>query len=226
MGSGHQLLTCVITDKGKTILPLLVGRIWFNDITDIAFMHLLPAADIGPDHVWDVPRLELRPPVEGSRIFGFGYPRSAVSYRDPQHAELLTDASTTTGTVIRVHHARRDALLPFPCFQTDARFDPGMSGGPVFNEAGHVCGLITSSLPAETSDGEHFSHVATLWPSLGTIVDFDWEPVYPKGAAFPIYEVARRGIVNALHIEDVVVRLDAAGRATVSTKYPGAGDNR
>jgi hypothetical protein len=56
-------------------------------------------------------------------------------------------------------------MLSFPCFQVNARFDHGMSGGPVFDETGCLVGVICASLPGE--DGaEHVSYVAGLAPML------------------------------------------------------------
>ena len=39
-------------------------------------------------------------------------------------------------------------MLAFPCYEINARFDPGMSGGLVVDELGAVCGLVCSTLPA------------------------------------------------------------------------------
>jgi hypothetical protein len=45
--------------------------------------------------------------------------------------EPLKPASTRRALPIR-----RDAMLPFPCFRTDAKFNHEMSGGPVFDQYG------------------------------------------------------------------------------------------
>lgn len=47
------------------------------------------------------------------------------------------------GTIRQVYPFGRDAvMLAFPCFEIEARFDPGMSGGLVVDESGRLCGLI------------------------------------------------------------------------------------
>ena len=47
----------------------------------------------------------------------------------------------------------RDRLiLPTACFETSARFDPGMSGGPVSDEEGAVCGVIASGVDYDSGD--------------------------------------------------------------------------
>ncbi len=115
------------------------------------------------------------------------------------------DATTTTGTVLEVHHERRDsARLPFPCFRTDARFDGGMSGAPVFDENGHVCGVICSNLPPAAPDGEHVSYVSTLWPLLAIPIDAPWDR-YPAGTRYPLYEYAAAGILDTVGLEHVAL---------------------
>jgi hypothetical protein len=42
-----------------------------------------------------------------------------------------------------------------------------MSGGPIFNDQGLLCGLICSGAETET---DYYSHVTTLWPSMATVV--------------------------------------------------------
>jgi hypothetical protein len=103
--------------------------------------------------------------------------------------------------VIEVHHERRDTVrLPVPCFQTNARFDGGMSGAPVFNEQGQVCGLVCSSLPPTTSDEDHCSYVSSLWPLLTIDIDAPWDR-YPAGTRYPLFEYAQANIMNTVGLD-------------------------
>lgn len=53
--------------------------------------------------------------------------------------------STSIGIVTDVFPEKRDSsLLSFPSYDVEAHFIGGMSGGPIFNEAGELCGLICS----------------------------------------------------------------------------------
>lgn len=54
----------------------------------------------------------------------------------------------------------------FPHFQTNARFEPGMSWGPVFIENWSVCGVICSSVKGMTDETWFISYVSLLWPSV------------------------------------------------------------
>jgi hypothetical protein len=55
---------------------------------------------------------------------------------DESRGELIfkDSPSTSSGEVIEIDDKFRDTgLLKFPCFRVNARFDPGLSGGPMFN---------------------------------------------------------------------------------------------
>jgi hypothetical protein len=70
---------------------------------------------------------------------------------NPKSIEVEYDQSfaTSIGRVIEVFPNGRDKfLLPFPCFQIDCKINSGMSGGPVYNESGKVCGVIALLMTA------------------------------------------------------------------------------
>jgi Trypsin-like peptidase domain len=214
----YELLTLVIPDQGKTSLPLFGGRVWANDASDIAFLELVPGGPMNLDHVWEVPVLELRPPKVGERVFAFGYPRSSVSMKSPGNFEARTGATTSAGTVTEVHEIRRDrGFLKFPSFETNARFDPGMSGGPVFNAQGHVCGIIASGLSEGGQSTDHRSAAWTLWPAMGLMVNFTWEERYSRGTYFPMYEFAKAKM-ETRGLDDLSVAVNADGTTTVSCR--------
>jgi len=170
------------------------------------------------DHVWEVPVLALHPPKVREGVFAFGYPRSSVSMQFPGNFQARTDATTSAGTVTEVHEIRRDrGFLRYPSFESDARFDPGMSGGPVFNEQGHVCSIIASGLSEAGDRTDYRSAAWTLWPAMGVMVNFTWEPRYPKGTYFPMYEFAKAKM-DTRSLENVSVTVNADGTTTVSCR--------
>ncbi len=194
--ASHLTMTYVAPGGGQPVIPLFVQRTWHVEPYDIAVLHLSPASEMDPNHVWDLPTLSLLPPRAGSRIFAFGYPNSKFETIGIDNHELQMDAHTTAGIVQVVHHEKRDSVrLPFPCFQTNARFDGGMSGAPVFNEHGSVCGLICSSLPPTTPDEDHASYVSTIWPMLAIPIDAPWDR-YPAGTRYCLYEYAQEKIIS------------------------------
>jgi hypothetical protein len=112
-------------------------------------------------------RLRIGVPEVGLACFGLGY-HSMKSTLHP-NAQSMVDHfqsySATRGIVEELHFPRRDNwLLSFPCFRTSARFDPGMSGGPVIDNTGSVIGVICSS--HKTEEEGHISYASLIGPSL------------------------------------------------------------
>ncbi len=70
-----------------------------------------------------------------------------------------------------------------------------MSGGPVFNDSGRLCGLISTG--TEVAEGQYEATVSSLWPTLGITVDADRGDKYPRGVSYRAYELARDQVVSA-----------------------------
>ena len=174
---------------------------------DIAALVLEPAAPLPNGFSWILPRFETLPPALGERVAAFGYPRSSHRVTEEGAAKIGLDPRTATGSVIEIHPRQRDGyFLPFPCFRTDAQFDGGISGGPVFNAAGRICGLVSSNLPPENPDGEHVSYVSLIWPALGLrlrrSLDTPSEPTEP----YFLKELAVDGQMQVLNANMVMVK--------------------
>lgn len=102
---------------------------------------------------------------------GFGYYNMKVDVGNkPLSVTHYQETAHTIGKVIVAHPVKRDSvMLGFPSFETNARYDSGMSGGPMFNELGNVCGIICSSFDS-SNDEEHISFASLLWPFLGVSI--------------------------------------------------------
>ena len=91
----------------------------------------------------------------------------------------------------------------------DARFDGGMSGGPVVH-GGRACGLVSSSLPAQTDDEDHASFVPLLWPAMAIELD-DPRSAAPESPTITLLQLAREGIVMVRGYELVELTRDQHG---------------
>lgn len=190
-----------------------VHKLWMVPNSDIAFLQVIPycenAAKIKePKQV----KLNLFPPKIGSRIVGFGYHDSHVDKTNITNnvLNIIADdtASATVGEVMEIYELYRDKVrLNFPSFSVNARFDGGMSGGPVFNDDGEVCGIICSSLPANEEYNEHTSYVTTLWPLMGMRIDADRDGDYPKNVTYPVLDLAKDGIISSVNWEHVATEI-------------------
>lgn len=201
-----EILLFLSLNQAKDVLPIKVLRLWSSKPLDIAIL-ALGVPDGWPDnYVWKTPQLNLLPPKVGERIAAFGFALSDVRHNEGEpHPTIDLHPRTSTGIVSQIHHQARDSSrMPFPCFQTNARFDGGMSGGPVFDSSGSVCGIICSNLPPTDEDEEHISYASTLWPIAGIAVDAG-EKSFSTGIYYPFMQVLQSGAVSAKDLENVSV---------------------
>jgi hypothetical protein len=135
-----------------------VHQAWPCD-TDIVILQLTldRTSTPGVPIQWKNGRLRLLPPPIGQHVVAFGYRQGDASVTEgadgTHHIQLNDKPTTSIGTVRQVYPAGRDRImLPFPCFEVEARFDAGMSGGLVVDEAGSIGGLICASLHSDDSE--------------------------------------------------------------------------
>ena len=180
-----------------------VTKVWCSNFTDIALLYFQPGSPAALQHDWKFPVLNVLPPKEGSLVTGFGYQSSQIEIEEMDGGigiDWNNVPTVTTGRVVEVHKQRRDTgMLNFPCFRVNARFDGGMSGGPVFNEAGELCGVICSGYPP-IEDQEHVSYAASLCPLMGTMLSYD-----PAGkrtdTSYLTAELATQGRITTRNLE-------------------------
>jgi hypothetical protein len=87
-----------------------------------------------------------------------------------------------------------------------------MSGGPVMNDHGAVCGVVTTCMPGQGKE-PHYSAVSLLVPAMG--IEFDFQlPGDDTPRKYTLYELAKRGEIDVEGLEQVHVSRDP------STGYP------
>jgi len=183
-------------------------------LTDIAFLELAPTHEAQVSEMLPALSLRLDPPPVGGKIAAFGYHSTKVLRTGESEVEFGVNPYTATGTVKEIHNAGRDGyLLPFPSFRTDARFDPGMSGGPVFYD-GALCGLICSNLPPTKANDSHVSYVASLWPTMMIMVGFRRDSSSANDEFCTAYELAKLGFIRVLDLDQMHILPQANGRIT------------
>lgn len=221
LNTSFQLLALLTLDKGSHHLPLRVLRAWRANPLDLAVLALGVPSDWPEGHRWKVPAIDLLPPKVGTSVFAFGFANPTVARTsDSPYVTVNLMPHTTTGKVIEIHHELRDSSrLPFPCFRTNARFDGGMSGGPVFsNVTGHLCGVICSSLPATKDDEDHISYASTLWPIVVTKIDAS--PTSVSGSKpYPMMHLFETGVLRAINLDKVGVTKDPEGKFVAYANY-------
>lgn len=204
-----------LIDRGRRLAIWDVRKVYPSGVTDVAFMELNAANVEAQDYHWrGAVKLDLRPPKIGATVQSFGYHsgRFHIAPDGDRRSVLLENSpATSLGRVVAVHMPKRDsARLTFPCFQTDARFDGGMSGGPVFLD-GHLCGLVCSNLPPSEVGQSHVSYVSLLWPAMSTMIDLPI-PLPALGSRYSVLDLARHGLLEAVGWEQVIMERDQTGR--------------
>lgn len=183
-----------------------VVRVDSSGHSDVAALRLERETDnarqLGVD-VSSFPGLELIPPSAGDRVEAIGYTRGSVQYPPDEPMHLDLDPRLSVGEVNEVHMLRRDtAMLPFPSFRTNAEFAPGMSGGPVYDSDGSLCGIVCSSVAGNDAD-EPISYAALLWPCCAVEVDVPLLQDTEPGATYPLLELGRSGAIEMNGVERV-----------------------
>lgn len=84
-------------------------------------------------------------------------------------------------------------------FMVNARFDGGMSGGPIFSDSGNLCGIISTNFSLHEQGQECISYGATLWPIMGTPLDIDMRTGL-QCERYCFVDLAKQGVIR---IEDV-----------------------
>lgn len=184
-------------------------EVWCSAESDLALIHLAPWGYSGakpPDPSFGLMMNGL-PPLTGSKVAGFGFHSSTteiVPYSDGNyHLDLNDVPQSTTGQVIEVFNYRRDqGLYNFPCFQVNARFDPGMSGGPVFDQSGKLVGIICGSLTS-MDDEEDISYVATIWPALRIMIQAKKAGQPKPKHRYPAIDLALSGFFRVADLSEL-----------------------
>ena len=207
----HEIDGCAI--RLYQVLPGPEYRVWevrsaWMCPTDIAVLHLLKWRTTRPEETieWRAPRLRALPPPVGEKVVAFGYRESKVLVTEDaagvHHIEHNDRLTVSIGEVKQIYPSGRDrVVLPFPCYEIEARFDPGMSGGLVIDENGALCGLICASLQTSESNVPPISYVVSLWPMLTTVISANRGDHDPKDVKYPMIDLAHDGLISVVDVE-------------------------
>ena len=179
--------------------PVPVRFMHFSTDHDVAAIQIPQVLQNGKPIDYPTVALDMRTPETDSRIFGVGYTKMTVTrfQNSPELLDVCVDQSIhgSDGSIVEVFRTKRDSsMMPFPSFQTTARFDPGMSGGPTFSgSSGRVCGLIcTGFTESDVPDDGHTSFGAMIVNAFGLPVVLNTA----TGETASILDLIQSGHVN------------------------------
>lgn len=199
----HQVL-----ENGKSARIWTITKLWTSPHTDIAVLRLTPWLGDYSGQLWrGFPELDISPPSPGEKLSAFGYHSSQITVQENGNKIEVVwqdDPTTTLGLITGTFNSPAELASigrTFPCFQTDMQVADGMSGGPVLNSEGMVCGIVsyTRQFQHLDTEGLHESFCATLWPVLGTPIpgsEFA-SAECPDVKLETVHDLARLGIIKA-----------------------------
>jgi hypothetical protein len=195
--------------------------------TDISALYVSPY-DEPADFRWPAVTLDLLPPRRLSRVWSWGHisPQALLAGTTGDEIHWYASLARSSGRVQEIYPRLRDAtVVNYPAFQFDGRVDASMSGGPVFDEHGHLVGINTRSMPATSGCPIHTSTAALLWP-VPALPFANMGETFPEGTSIQFVEdVHRLGFLTILNHDAVHVdRLTSPGELHVSVAIPTGHD--
>ncbi len=149
-------------------------------------------------------QIDLHMPRVGSRIVSLGYPNMKnLQQADGQSKHVLA-MRTSEGVVedIDTSITRRT-----PRFQTNAPIDGGMSGGPVFNEQGRLCGINSDGLTPTAEHPFYTSFVIPIHTAFASKVELNAD-VGEEKRTTTLLELCMSGAIDSVGLEHFIIRND------------------
>jgi hypothetical protein len=167
--------------------------------SDLALIGVVPVDELAKaQSELMAPPLRILPPAKDEKIAAFGYASTSTVSEEGLQVKFGLNPSISEGVVTEVYPQSRDsALLSFPSFEMETHFIGGMSGGPIFNETGEICGLVCSGY-----DDAPVAYGVVLWPMTGIRIEHSVSKVSSE-RPYTILELARAGIMRVIGWEYV-----------------------
>ncbi len=179
-------------DSGKLgwmLRPII--RLWEHPTADLALglfarINLIKLRRELVDHI---ATRDFSIPTVDDLLCTFAYPNLGGAATSAELARRVRMTRTIRmGFVNQVYPTGRDRyLLPEACMETSLDIRGGMSGGPVFNPRGRLCGVNSTSIDGPPSD-EAVSFVSLLAPCLEMRL-----PDTVRGTTHSVRELIDRG---------------------------------
>lgn len=170
--------------------------------TDISVLSLIPRNGIAEETALNPLQITVDPPNKSDAVIAYGYPKTEldVSINNSEQTNLQFKISPTLseGVVTDVHYDIRDrGLLRFPCFEVNAEYSAGMSGGAIFNQERELCGLVCVGGQGELINN---SYAVSIWPiSIISVTISENMPSHDNvvlGTEYKMLELAKLGYIS------------------------------
>ncbi|WP_429065520.1 S1 family peptidase [Aeromonas bestiarum] len=144
---------------------------------DVSILSYSPFSKFNDSKDYVYSPVEVSLPKIGERLWAAGY-REISNDGIPKIGFFVT-----SGIVTEQYPDGRGGHMKGACIEVAMKALGGMSGGPVFNEAGRIVGVISSCLEGQEDD-KGPTYVTLVWPSLVSTVYAPWpEQHWPESIA-------------------------------------------
>ncbi len=203
---------------------LPVRLIQINEFHDVALLQIAGLLENGQPVAFPTLGIDTRIPSVGTAILGIGYTKMDVHEHENSTAMRYITATQSCyashGEVTCVYPEGRDSvMIPFPAFENSARFDPGMSGGPVFaGDTAKVCGVVCTGVSGKSNAAEFVSFASMMINALVLQVLINPQ----TNESVRLYDLVQRGIIVA---DDNFARIRVidGGQGEPYLTFPGGG---
>lgn len=204
----YELWVIQITNDDDLYSVWSCDSVIAQTVTDLAVLRVKPynekAAALRSQHSTKHVLLRLNPPSVGEPLFAFGYASDSGGTTVSRngvggpHFEIKDRPMVTTGVVEEIYPVMRDSsMVSWPCYRVSLASHGGMSGGPVFDSRGHLCGIICTGTD-HTADMPSVAHITSLWPIAYLEINFDRGAKYQRGVTYQFVELLRDGLVGSV----------------------------
>lgn len=137
--------------------------------TDITILGLQYASPLPPDLTFHQATVSTRLPAIGERLSLCGFLPKAFEWTANQGLACYGNVLLCRGEVTQQFPDGRDRhMLPWACLEVACPAWGGMSGGPVFDDGGHLIGLVCSSIASIAGEPDAGpAYVSLLWSAIG-----------------------------------------------------------
>ncbi|MFC7297909.1 S1 family peptidase [Herminiimonas aquatilis] len=139
--------------------------------SDVAVASCVPVSEDANKWPLAMGVVEMAIPRVGERLWAVGFREETTP-----DGEINLTSLCSSGCVISYLLNGRGNHLPGPIVEINMDTYGGMSGGPVFNEAGHVVGVVSASLEWEGGNGP--TYVSLIWSAALEKVYAPWPKNY------------------------------------------------
>jgi hypothetical protein len=215
--SAFQIICKETNDVNATAVMYGITKLVLSPLSDLALLHLSPLSRIPDDLDRKTICISLTPPNVGDQVVAFGYHKGEIEL-DSRKTGVIRQPATSVGEVIEIKPKGRP-LVSWPHFITNALYEGGMSGGPVLNDKGALCGIITTCMKGDETS-PHYSSVSLLAPFMFLSSEFQL-PGDTNPKIYTMYDLAERGFLNIDGLEKYEIMKGPDGSITsMRTKIP------